>query len=471
MKNSGPPQADQLVRRLSAKVVGQDSVFQQIVPYLEMHWSGLAPEGRPIGVFLLLGPTGTGKTRTVEVFAEVLHGRSKKYLRVDCGEYQLEHQVSRLIGAPPGYIGHQETKPVLTQAALSAITTPECDVSLILFDEVEKAAQSLTTLLLGVLDKASLQMGDNAIVNLERCLIFMTSNLGAREMMSEMNPGFGFLQGERRDEADLAGKLQGIAMNAVRKRFSPEFINRIDAVLTYQALSPETLAKILGLQIDELRRHVKTKLGALGFEIEVTEPARELLIRLGVTSEYGARELQRTVYRRLTQPLATLVAKQQIEPGSVVRIGLREGTEELEMSFTSGSEPSLAHGRPHILIVDDNTDLLRFLGAVVSDAGWDATMAESALDAKQKARQRPVDVALLDYMLPDQNGVKLGLALREGAPQLEILIMTGAIVPAPDEAICQSNDFALIQKPFLIEDILDKMRRRLGSRKLSAGGK
>lgn len=471
MRNSGPPQADELIRQLSAKVVGQDSVFQQIVPYLEMHWSGLAPEGRPIGVFLLLGPTGTGKTRTVEVLAEVLHGSAKKYLRVDCGEYQLEHQVSRLIGAPPGYIGHQETKPVLTQAALSAITTPECDVSLVLFDEVEKSAQSLTTLLLGVLDKASLQMGDNATVNLERCLIFMTSNLGAREMMSEINPGFGFLQGERRDELDLAGKLQGIAMNAVRKRFSPEFINRIDAVLTYQALSPATLAKILDLQINELRKHVKTKLGALGFEIEVTEPAREMLIRLGATAEYGARELQRTVYRRLTQPLATLVAKHQIEPGTVVTVGLREGAEELEMGFASGSDLGRTHGKPQILIVDDNTDLLRFLGAVVSGAGWEAIMAESALEAKQKLLQRPVDVALLDYMLPDQNGVELGLALRAGLPQLDILIMTGAIVPALDEATCQSNDFALIQKPFLVEDILDKMRRRLGNRKLRAGGK
>ncbi|MBI5086578.1 MAG: AAA family ATPase [Acidobacteria bacterium] len=462
------PTGEELIRLLSSKVVGQEAAFRHIVPYLEMHRSGLAPEERPIGVFLLLGPTGTGKTRTVEALAEALHGSAKRYLRINCGEYQMDHEVARLIGAPPGYVGHKETKPVLTQSALQAVTTPDCDVSLVLFDEVEKSAPSLTTLLLGVLDKAVLQTGDNASVNFERCLVFLTSNLGAREMMKEMSPSFGFHAGQQSDESELAAKLEGIAMGAVRKRFSPEFVNRIDAVLTYQPLSPESLTQILDLQIDELRQHVKTKLGARSFGIDVTQPAREFLVRLGTAPEYGARELRRTVYRQLTQPLATLVAQNRIEPGSLVTVDCRDGGEALEMKFSPGAPVKEVPGKPQVLIVDDNTDLLRFLATVMSGSGWDITMAESALEARQKTHGRLVDVALLDYMLPDQNGVELGLSLRERQPELNILIMTGAQVPPNDEEVCRVNEFAVIQKPFLIEDVLEPVRRRLQNRSADA---
>jgi ATP-dependent Clp protease ATP-binding subunit ClpA len=145
-----------------------------------MHEAGLAPEGRPVGVFLLLGPSGTGKTKTVEALAEVLHGSERNVLRVDCGEFQMEHEVAKLIGAPPGYLGHRETHPMLTQQKLNAVTSDRSNLSLVLFDEVEKAAATLTRLLLGVLDKAALRLGDNTTVNFERSLIFLTSNLGAR---------------------------------------------------------------------------------------------------------------------------------------------------------------------------------------------------------------------------------------------------------------------------------------------------
>ncbi len=157
-----------------------------------MFQAGLAPEGRPVGVFLLLGPTGTGKTKTVEALAEVLHGSEKNVLKVDCGEFQMEHEVAKLIGAPPGYLGHRETQPMLTQQKLNAVTSEKCAISLVLFDEIEKAAPSMTRLLLGVLDKGILRLGDNSTVNFEKSLVFLTSNLGAREMLREINPEFGF---------------------------------------------------------------------------------------------------------------------------------------------------------------------------------------------------------------------------------------------------------------------------------------
>src|SRR5437879_2558358 len=232
-----PAPVDDLVGLLSQKVVGQPAAMHCIVPYVQMHRAGLAPEGRPAGVFLLLGPTGTGKTRTVEALAEILHGSQKNLLKVDCGEFQMEHEVAKLIGAPPGYLGHRETQPMLTQQKLNAVTSERCSLSLVLFDEIEKAAPSMTRLLLGVLDKGLLRLGDNSSVNFEKSLVFLTSNLGAREMMREINPDFGFQSVKQAARDDLTSKLEAIALVSVRKRFSPEFVNRIDSVITYQPLT------------------------------------------------------------------------------------------------------------------------------------------------------------------------------------------------------------------------------------------
>src|SRR5436305_4291320 len=220
--------AEDLTSILSNKVVGQPNVISVIVPYIEMFQAGLAPENRPVGVFLLLGPTGTGKTRTVEALAETLHGSLKNLLKIDCGEFQMEHEVAKLIGAPPGYLGHRETQPMLTQAKVNGAASEGCDISLILFDEIEKAAASMTRLLLGILDKATLRLGDNNTVNFERTLIFLTSNIGARRMMKQLTPGFGFVSSVEPDASVQPAKLHQIASSAARRQFSPEFMNRID---------------------------------------------------------------------------------------------------------------------------------------------------------------------------------------------------------------------------------------------------
>src|SRR5713101_5588132 len=297
-RKPAPDPAEDLTAVLSRKVVGQPTATRVIVPYIQMFQAGLAPEGRPVGVFLLLGPTGTGRTKTVEALAEVLHGSERMLLKVDCGEFQMEHEVAKLIGAPPGYLGHRETQPMLTQQKLNAVTSEKCSLSLVLFDEIEKAAPSMTRLLLGVLDKATLRLGDNTAVNFEKSLVFLTSNLGAREM------------------------LQAIGLAAVRKKFSPEFVNRIDAVVTYQPLDAESLAAILEHQIRQLQNHVNSRLGQRCFAIEVPKESREFLLKAGTSAQYGARELNRTVHRQLTQPLATMVATGQIPPGGKIRVNL-----------------------------------------------------------------------------------------------------------------------------------------------------
>jgi ATP-dependent Clp protease ATP-binding subunit ClpA len=312
-----------LFEHLTSRVIGQSQAMRQIVPYVQMHRAGLAPEGRPVGVFLLLGPTGTGKTRTVEILAEALHASEKSMLKVDCGEFQMEHEVAKLVGAPPGYLGHRETQPMLTQQKLSGVTSEGSNLSLVLFDEIEKAAPSMTRLLLGVLDKATLRLGDNSTVNFERSMIFLTSNLGAEAMRKELYPDFGFegmLGSDNR--RILPSKLENIGLGAVRRKFSPEFVNRIDAVITYLPLEQRSLRIILDQLLEALEDHIGRRLDDRAFDLDVTDEAREFLLEKGTSKEYGARELKRTILRHLTQPLAALVDRGDVEPGTTVRVEL-----------------------------------------------------------------------------------------------------------------------------------------------------
>lgn len=312
-----------IIEELSSKIIGQPNATSAIAPYVQLQQSGLAPEGRPVGVFLLLGPTGTGKTRTVEALAEVLHGSPRNLLRIDCGEFQMEHEVAKLIGAPPGYLGHRETQPLLSQSKINSVASERSGVSIVLFDEVEKAAPSLQRLLLGVLDKAALRLGDNNTVNFERCFIFLTSNLGAQGILKELGPRFGF-DGATPDAAEAFSRLETLATHAARRHFSPEFLNRVDAVITYQPLSQEALKRIIDLQLLELQRHISSRLGDRAFLLNVTPKTRTFLLKEGTSVQYGAREVKRAIHRHLVHPLAALVAKGAVPPGGRVTAYLVE---------------------------------------------------------------------------------------------------------------------------------------------------
>lgn len=321
-----------MTAQLAERIIGQPDSLEAIVPYVQMYQAGLAPEGRPAGVFLLLGPTGTGKTRTVEALAEVIHGSAKNVLRIDCGEYQMEHEVAKLIGAPPGYLGHRETQPVLTQMKLNQVMSDRANVAIVLFDEIEKAAPSLTRLLLGILDKGTLRLGDNTTVQFERTLIFMTSNLGAREMAREMRPTFGF---EAIDGATTApddnGRLEEVAIAAVKRKFAPEFINRVDLMLTYRPLTGEAMEQILEIQLQDLANHIAKRLGDRCFYLQVPRRTRKFLLEQGTSTQYGARELKRTIHRHLMHPLAALVADGCIAPGMIVRCEVHSGGKRLDL--------------------------------------------------------------------------------------------------------------------------------------------
>lgn len=310
--------APDLAAYMQSRLIGQDNALSEILPYLEMFQASLNPIGRPAGVFLLLGPTGTGKTRTAEVVAEALHGSDRHLLRIDCGEYQMDHEVAKLVGAPPGYLGHKETQAVLSQQRIESVTSEHSRLSVVLFDEIEKAAPSMTRILLGILDKAFLRTGDNNPVNFENAMIFLSSNLGANEMAELARPSMGFAGG---CTGAAAQKLHDTAMHAVRKRFAPEFLNRVDACVTYQPLSRESLDTILGVQLEGVQQLVDARLGMDTFALRYTDDCRQFLLDKGCSSEYGARELKRTIQRWVLQPLAALVTQKRLPAGKRVEVG------------------------------------------------------------------------------------------------------------------------------------------------------
>jgi MoxR-like ATPase len=460
-QHPGPPLGD-LVELLSRKVVGQPSALQYLVPYVQMYQAGLSPSDRPAGIFLLLGPTGTGKTRTVEALAEILHGSEKQLLRIDCAEYQSDHEIAKLIGAPPGYIGHRETKPLLTQERLLGVVSQQSDLAIVLFDEIEKAAPSLNALLLGILDKASLRVGDNTVVNFEQTLIFLTSNLGAREMLREVRPDIGFQAMDPRTSAEIANRLESIGLAAVRKRFSPEFLNRIDVVITYQPLDETSLGEILDHHIAELQRHVHTRLGDRSFEIEVTPAARRLLLEKGASQEFGARELKRTIHRMLTQPLAALVADGEVEPAGRVVVDLAEARDALQLRPTFNAPPTaIDHPRPVVLAVDDNSHLVAWLERLLADAGVTPLTAVTAQEARDIAGRQRLDLALIDLLASDGDGLWLAFELLRQWPQLQVVLMTGTELSPDEAALCDRQDFPVLRKPFLAQDVLSIIHARL----------
>jgi ATP-dependent Clp protease ATP-binding subunit ClpB len=316
-------EAEQLEKDLRARIVGQDDAVRQIVDMYQTFLAGMSSHGRPVGTLLFLGPTGTGKTHTVEAVAESLAGDPLAVVKIDCGEFQHSHEIAKLIGSPPGYLGHRETHPLLSQEALNQFQTEDLKLSFVLFDEVEKASDALWNLLLGILDKATLTLGDNRRVDFSRALIFLTSNLGAAEMSDILRPKLGFTAGQEvaLDES-TTGRLGRAGMEAARRRFSPEFLNRIDKTVVFRPLGDAELCQVLDLELKAVKERVERATGAASFTFTVNDQAREFLLREGIDPRYGARHLKRTVERRLVHPLSSLVASGQLQDRDQLTVDL-----------------------------------------------------------------------------------------------------------------------------------------------------
>ncbi len=332
------PRAQEFEEKLGGRIVGQERAVRRMSGLYQIFLAGMNPPNRPVGTMLFLGPTGSGKTRVIEAAAEVLFGDSNAVVKIDCAEFQHSHEIAKLIGSPPGYLGHRETSPMLTQENLDRYQTEETKLSLILFDEIEKASDSLWQLLLGILDKATLTLGDNRRVDFSRSMVIMTSNLGAREMSELISGGIGFAPGKgakNPSDSDVDQKIYRTAVEAARRKFSPEFMNRIDKVVVFRSLKEHHLRQILDLELQSVQDRIMMSAGTK-FIFQCSDAAKDLLLREGIDFKYGARHLKRAIERFLVYPLSNLVATAQVGLGDLVNVDFDEIAGKLIFSKRSG---------------------------------------------------------------------------------------------------------------------------------------
>jgi len=340
------PRAQDFEERLTARIVGQERAVRRMSGLYQIFLAGMNPPNRPIGTMLFLGPTGSGKTRVIEAAAEVLYGDTNAVVKIDCAEFQHSHEIAKLIGSPPGYLGHRETSPMLTQENLDRMHTDDLKVSLVLFDEIEKASDSLWQLLLGILDKATLTLGDNRRVDFSKAMVIMTSNLGAREMSELISGGIGFAPGKGTkmpNDNEVDQKIYRTAVEAARRKFSPEFMNRIDKVVVFRSLKEHHLRQILDLELQAVQDRIMQSAGTK-FVFQCSDSAKDMLMKEGLDFKYGARHLKRAVERFLVYPLSNLVATGQIGLGDLVHVDV-DGIKN-KFLFSKSSGGALIHDLP-----------------------------------------------------------------------------------------------------------------------------
>ena len=332
------PRAAEFEDKLSSLIVGQERAVRRMSGLFQIYLAGMNNPARPIGTMLFLGPTGSGKTRVVEAAAEVLFNEPHTVVKIDCAEFQHSHEIAKLIGSPPGYLGHRETSPMLTQENLDKSHTDDTKLTFVLFDEIEKASDSLWQLLLGILDKATLTLGDNRRVDFSRTVVIMTSNLGAREMSDMISGGIGFSPtkvDKAKDDNEIDTKIYRTALEAAKRKFSPEFMNRIDKVVVFRSLKEHHLRRILDIELTSVQNRITESAGTK-FVFECNNEAKEYLLSEGIDLKYGARHLKRSVERFLVYALSNLVATQQVETGDYVMVDFDSETELLTFTKQSG---------------------------------------------------------------------------------------------------------------------------------------
>ncbi len=332
------PRAKDFEDKLSAYIVGQERAVRRMSGLFQIYLAGMNNPTRPVGTMLFLGPTGSGKTRVVEAAASVLFGEPHAVVKIDCAEFQHSHEIAKLIGSPPGYLGHRETSPMLTQENLDKAHTEETKITFVLFDEIEKASDALWQLLLGILDKATLTLGDNRRVDFSKSVVIMTSNLGAREMSEMISGGIGFApskSGKNPDDNEIDTKIYRTALEAAKRKFSPEFMNRIDKVVVFRSLKEHHLRRILDIELGSVQERITESAGTK-FVFECTDAAKEFLLGEGIDLKYGARHLKRAIERFLVYPLSNLVATEQVETGDLVTVNFDAEQNKLIFSKQSG---------------------------------------------------------------------------------------------------------------------------------------
>ncbi len=325
---------------LRQRIVGQDEAVQALVELYQVFCAGLRSPGRPVGNLLFLGPTGSGKTRIVEAAAEILFGDNRALITVDCAEFQHSHEIAKLLGSPPGYLGHRETHPLITQEELDKSHRGELKLSFLLFDEIEKASGALWQLLLGILDKATLTLGDNRKVDLSQTVIFLTSNLGGGEITELMQNGMGFIQPKDMPATGLNEKVERTATEAAKRNFSPEFMNRLDKVVVFHPLKHKELDEVLEIELRQVQKRVDCT--TTPFSFRITAEGRQFLLQEGTDQRYGARHLKRAIERYIICPIARLLATAQVRSGDVLLIDKHPGAKGLAFLVVDDEHQSVS---------------------------------------------------------------------------------------------------------------------------------
>ena len=313
--------------RLSGKVIGQDEAIDKLSKAIQRTRAGLKDPTRPIGSFVFLGPTGVGKTELAKVLAKYLFDKDEALIRVDMSEYMEKFSVSRLIGAPPGYVGYEEGG-VLTEKVRRK------PYSVILLDEIEKAHPDVFNILLQVLDDGILTDSLGRRVDFRNTIIIMTSNIGARDIKN-MGKGIGFV-GQGENTFDYA-KMKSTIQDALKKVFNPEFLNRIDDVITFKPLEKEDIYHIIDVLSEELFHRIKE----VGYNVELTKGAKDFITDKGFDPKYGARPLKRAIQRHIEDPLAEALLENKKPEGSTIKIKLNKSRDDLSFSWSISKSKSV----------------------------------------------------------------------------------------------------------------------------------
>lgn len=331
------PEAEMLRDVMNNQVLGQRRATEMVVKTWVSIQSGLRRRNKPLGVFLFLGPTGVGKTETIRALAKYLLGRRDAITKIDCVEFQQSHETAKLLGAPPGYLGHNE-EPRLSQAKIDQYQTAKHKLNIVLFDEIEKAHDNLFSTIMTILGDGELTLGNNKSVDFTKSIIFLTANIGSRETQKLLkNDHLGFVSEE---VVNLDQKVYEQSKKAAEKRFAPEFMNRLDRIVVFRSLDQLTLRQILKKELRELQvrmweipwRDFKFHTGEsfperLDIDFRVTAAAEDFLLKEGTSEVYGARELNRTIDRFVEHPLSALLTSKQVTRGDRITIDYRDGDE------------------------------------------------------------------------------------------------------------------------------------------------
>ena len=313
-----------MAEELRGKVIGQDEAVEKVVKAIQRNRAGLKDPNKPIGSFFFLGPTGVGKTQLAKVLAKYLFDSEDSLIRIDMSEYMEKFSISRLVGAPPGYVGYEEGGQLTEKVRRKPY-------SIILLDEIEKAHPDVFNLLLQVLDDGHMTDGLGRKIDFKNTILIMTSNIGARQL-ADFGTGVGF--GTAAQSAQKEDNSKALIQNALRKAFSPEFLNRIDDMIMFKSLSREGIHSIIDLELAKLYGRINN----LGYQIELTEKAKDFICDKGYDEKYGARPLKRAIQKYIEDPLAEEIVKSTMKEGDKIALDLEEGKEVLTVVITGATK-------------------------------------------------------------------------------------------------------------------------------------